>query len=247
MPLPDEGKEGMGVLRLNETGWFQLDETKQTPLVTGSLVHKFPGPMTGVTVIVVRRQQTLPAPRPRSAASPVQAPLPCEAEAFVFTEPWEPGKPLSLDVVTRPRSRVEQRKASLEQYVASLVPSPGFGSVINEAEASRLRPAAAWAGQAVFPMLPTPEREGDIAAPSPAAPQRSSTHGFDLGRWFTRPCIIILGMVGEQQPQPSPVPLVVDGEPLRATGLTYVRWVYPLPDAPPRFPAARPAEEPQSP
>ncbi len=247
IPLPDEGKEGMGVLRLNETGWFQLDETRQTPLVTGSLVHKFPGPMTGVTVIVVRRQQPLPAPRPRTAAAPLQAPLPCEAEAFVFAEPWEPGKPLSLDVVTRPRSRVEQRKASLEQYVASLVPSPGFGSVINEAESARLRPASAWAGLAVFPMLPTPEREGDIAAPSPVAPQRTSTHGFDVGRWFTRPCVIILGMVGENQPQPSPVPLVVDGQPLRATGLTCVRWIYPLPEAPPRFPAARPAEEPQSP
>ncbi|MEY3232230.1 MAG: hypothetical protein RL689_2319, partial [Planctomycetota bacterium] len=218
LPLPDEGKEGMGVLRLNDAGWFQLDETKQVPLVTGSLVHKFPGPMTGVTVIVVRRQQPLPAPRPRTAAAALPAALPCEAEAFVFTEPWEPGKPLSLDVVTRPRSRVEQRKASLDQYLATLVPAAGFGRVLDEGEATRLRPASALAGLALFPMLPTPEPSGDIAAPSPAVPQRTSTHGFDLGRWFTRPCIIIVGMVGEQQPQPSPVPLVVDGEPLETMG-----------------------------
>ena len=247
MPLPDEGKEGMGVLRLSDAGWFELDETRQTPLVTGSLVHKFPGPMTGVTVIVVRRQQPLPSPRPRTVAAPLQAPLPCEAEAFIFTEPWEPGKPLSLDVVTRPRSRVEQRKASLEQYLASLVPSPGFGAVIDEVEASRLRPQAALAGLALFPMLPTPEQSEDITAPSPAAPQRSSTHGFDLGRWFTRPCVIVMGMVGETRPQPSPVPLVVDGDPLETSGLTHVRWVYPLPDNPPRFPSSRNAESRPSP
>ncbi len=242
MPLPEEGKEGMGVLRLDDTGWFELDETKQTPLVTGSLVHKFPGPMTGVTVIVVRRQQPLPAARPRTAGSPTPAPLPCEAEAFVFNEPWEPGKPLSLDVVTRPRSRLEQRKASLEQYLSSLVPSPGFGAMIDDLEASRLRTPAALAGLALFPLLPTPGQTDDVAAPSPAVPQRSSTHGFDLGRWFTRPCIIILGMVGENVPQPAPVPLVVDGEHLETSGLTCVRWIYPLPDNPPRFPASRNAE-----
>jgi hypothetical protein len=93
IPLPDEGKDGMGVLRLNDAGWFELDETKQTPLVTGSLVHKFPGPMTGVTVIVVRRQQPRLRRGPEPLAPPLQAPLPCEAEAFIFTEPWEPGKP----------------------------------------------------------------------------------------------------------------------------------------------------------
>lgn len=247
LPLPDEGQEGMGVLRLDDAGWFQLDESRQRPLVTGSLVHKFPGPMTGVTVIVVRRQQPLPSARPRTSASPLQAALPCAAEAFVFTEPWEPGKPLSLDVVTRPRSRVEQRKASLEQYLAALVPSPAYGAVLDEGETSRLRPASALAGLALFPMLPAPDPSADGSSPAPPVPQRTSAHSFDLGRWFTRPCVIILGMVGEQQPRPSPVPLVVDGERLETSGLTFVRWIYPLPDAPPRFPGARTAEEPQSP
>ena len=51
---------------------------------------------------------------------------------------------------------------------------------------------------------------------------------LDLSVWFTRPCLIIMGYL---EGTPCPLPLRLDGgeEPPTSTGLTMVRWIYPLP------------------
>lgn len=50
---------------------------------------------------------------------------------------------------------------------------------------------------------------------------------IDLSPWFNRPCLIIMGTLRDS---PSPLPFRVDGrEPDVNSGLTVVRWVYPLP------------------
>ena len=54
---------------------------------------------------------------------------------------------------------------------------------------------------------------------------RRQTHDMGLGRWFTQPCLII---VGHLEDAPTPVPLLVDGTECETKGRTFVRWVYPL-------------------
>jgi hypothetical protein len=56
--------------------------------------------------------------------------------------------------------------------------------------------------------------------------ERHATHGLDLGRWFTRPCLIVFG---ELRDVSSPVPIRVDGRRVESSSRVFVRWVYPLP------------------
>jgi len=78
--------------------------------------------------------------------------------------------------------------------------------------------------------------------------QRKATHGYDLSAWFTHPCIIILGQLDGGDT--APVPLMVSyGGAFREvaadpSSFTMIRWVYPLADNPPKFPAS---QEPSTP
>jgi hypothetical protein len=239
MPIPvaQEGDSSKGALRLNEAAWFDLDPSKQAPLVLGSLSHKFPAPLTDITVIVVRHQRTLPASRARAGSIPDESPLICDAEAFRYSEPWNPGQPLSLDVITRPRERLEMSKARLESYLGTLLPDAKlYSDLVADDRAGFVRTESSLYATSLFSLLPTPNHNSVNITTTIVVPQRSSTHGFDLGRWFTRPCVIIIGLLGRESPCESPVPLVVDGESLPTSGLTVVRWVYPFPADPPRFP-----------
>jgi hypothetical protein len=67
-------------------------------------------------------------------------------------------------------------------------------------------------------------------------------HGLDLSRWLTQPCVIVIGHLVQEDAGACPVPLTVDGTEIGSRGRTVVRWVYPLPPAPPRF--AEPDSEP---
>ncbi len=49
---------------------------------------------------------------------------------------------------------------------------------------------------------------------------------LDLSAWLTRPCLIVMGQLRDSQ---CPIPLRVDGNPPNSSGLTIVRWIYPLP------------------
>jgi hypothetical protein len=46
--------------------------------------------------------------------------------------------------------------------------------------------------------------------------------------WFTRPCIMLIGYV-ENSPMPVPLRLNNNDEPPPSSGLTIVRWIFPLP------------------
>ena len=68
--------------------------------------------------------------------------------------------------------------------------------------------------------------------------------------WFTQPCVIIIGQLGEgtgKGSAASPVPVLIDGELLPTRGRTVVRWIYPLAANPPDVGAPRPKEDAPAP
>jgi hypothetical protein len=71
---------------------------------------------------------------------------------------------------------------------------------------------------------------------TPRALRRRATQTLDLGRWFTQPCVIVLGQVPDG---PAALPLTVDGREVAESGRTMVRWVYPLEPAPAKPAPAR--------
>jgi len=55
---------------------------------------------------------------------------------------------------------------------------------------------------------------------------RSMGRELDLSIWLSRPCLIIMGQLNDSK---TPIPLRVEGEEVHSSGITFVRWIYPLP------------------
>ncbi|MBL9000660.1 MAG: hypothetical protein JNK25_05935 [Phycisphaerae bacterium] len=234
MPIPvsSDGDAGRGRITLRAQTW----EALQTPLVTGSLAHQLPGPLRDVVVMVVVRQQPLAAARPRPQAN-TPANLLFEAYAFEVTGEWTPGTPLVLDDVAKPLTTLAERaRFRAATFFERLVPKSGTGFGAMRDPTQLRSPSDMVSTLAFFPLLPQPDRAN--AGLNHYIPLRAATHGWDLGMWFTQPCLIIVGRLGGgRDGLPTPVPLTVDGEPVPTSGQTIVRWVYPLPDDPPAFPS----------
>jgi hypothetical protein len=230
MPIPvaDDGKPVVAPLRLVHRG----DRGAALPLVTGAISHGLPGPLTNVVVMVVTQQRPLPmsAPRPQTLDI-AQSPLLTEAYAFAVTGEWLPDVPLSLDVVTRAGAEARAlNDASAQAFFSRLMPVAGAMGAV----APTIRPDDMGPLLAFFHQLPMPDPAS--TALTTHVPVRNATQGLDLGRWFTQPCVIVLGVLGADTPREGPVRMSVDGEPAPVLGRTLVRWVYPLPASPPRFP-----------
>jgi hypothetical protein len=228
---PDEEHPGTGKLVLNDAP----PTPGGTPLIDGVLTHNLKGPLLDVVVVVVRRLPTI-------AGGPIDMPI---ADAFKYSR-WDPGTPLDLTVLT---SRKPGDRTSFTSYAG--LQKPTGGNDLNVGSSGQAPDASHKADRltalAFFSQLDPPQL-GDTV--SQYAAQRMATHGWDLGVWFTHPCVII---VGHMDNLPSPVPLTVDGKPVKTEGTTYVRWVYPLPDNPPaysntgesqQFPHGAPTPEP---
>lgn len=61
----------------------------------------------------------------------------------------------------------------------------------------------------------------------------------DLSSWLSRPCVIIMGFLRNSE---CPLPLVADGETPPSVGTTMIRWIHPLPVAPPALAQSETAE-----
>ena len=193
--------------------------------VVGTLVHELPGPLEDVVVIVNRQQTTLGG---RGSNN-----LLADAMAVKLRGAWAQEVPLDLSPITRSRSEggtggVEPLTKYLDD---SLTPkTSSVGAVVGLGVEDSLRALA------LYPLLePAPPREGQGSAA--AVVRRAETHGVDVGRWLTQPCVIVLGEVRETSGTAPPIPLYVNGRAVEARGRTMVMWVYPLPDDPPRYPA----------
>lgn len=193
--------------------------------VEGELVHDLPEELRNVRVIVVRGQTTVGGAPEMLAAS---------AGAFAIRDSWAPGTVLDMSVVTgriAPDARAGRDVEAAATFLENLTPQGGRQplSGIVQIGLDRRLTALALYGQLQPPQLSRTSSPQLVSL-------RSETHGLDLGRWFTEPCVIVLGTVVQRAEGSArgPVPLTVDGQAVRAGGRTVVAWVYPLPDEPPR-------------
>ncbi len=237
MPLPDV-TEGQAPSKLgNEIKVLPRSQGKvgeRDWRITGSLTHGLPGPLTEVHVFVVLGQAPLPLT--------LEGGLAARAYVARLTDPWKPGEPLDLDskfpTTLGPRNTAEELFASL--LIKSGYLGEGGSTAFGPDSPKRLTALA------FFSLLEPPRitsRSVDRAEQSLA--RRESTHTWEISRWFTQPCLIVIGQLVDTE---CPVPVYVDGQPVPSReGRTVVRWIYPLGDNPPSVspgaPAALPAKE----
>jgi len=183
--------------------------------LAGAVTHDLPAALEKVQNVLVRRQKPL-------QEFQGDGPLLFEVLAWARSDSWAPEETLDLSSLEAP----SLGDAWLEDLAghASRFADARIGESTGDLQSAPRRfSMITWA-----PMLDPPDyrsyRRDKLLL------QRRSTHGLDLGKWFTQPCLIIVGQISDG---PSPTPLIVDGEQVETRGRTVVRWIYPLaPDAP---------------
>lgn len=205
--------------------------------LSGVLTHALPDAMTDVQVILVGPQIS-EADDAAQIGRKVNSRLRFQAWAWARPEPWLPGDPLLLSAYNTRTSATE-----ISRLLRDLVPTVSLTSNITQ---SRLDVARSEQSTALFSLLEPPDytERRSLGGVTRATMRRILTHGLDLSKWFTQPCLIVIGAV---QDHPSPVPIAVDGVALDgkqrpATGRTLFRWIYPLAPSPVRFGTNPPPE-----
>jgi len=204
------------------------DELRNRTYVKGALEHGMPAALKGVLVVLVERQQTVRAsPVGNDPIALVRAWSPTGGE-------WEPGERLNLEQITSPNADESTKTTAPWEFLGRMLEegrdrSHGVGSRGDlEGRLTAVRFFSQLApGE---PLLPKGERR---------VARRTASQGWDLGRWFTQPCLIVVG-IAEVDPsdasvEASPIPLTVDGRAVPMSGRTVVTWIYPLPSDPPEF------------
>ncbi len=195
--------------------------------IDGQLKNELPGDLTDVLVLINRQQ----AP---SGISRSQR-LIFQGEAYVVPV-WPKNSVLDLADVTTPKQVAGAGGSgpmltSIQSYLDRISPSSrGLGldprSIREDELPDRI------AAMSFFSCLQPPNWQ---TAESHPLYRRENWHGLDLSAYLTQPCVIIIGHLGSRtNPQPTPVPLLIDGEPAPSKGRTVFRWIYPLPADPPR-------------
>jgi hypothetical protein len=207
---------------------IHIDPDTRRPV--GVLTHNLPAALTNVQIIVVRGQQDLRAyghgrwTRSDGLAyllSPSLDQYFTDASMVALQSPWAPGDPLDLDVQFTAQGQNTSFAAWLDL---------GLNSG-NQSLSERLAFAS------FFQQLQPPD-----LGPGSASPrlERVATHGYDLSRWVSQPCVIVMGVMETQGRDALPVPVTVqiagDDRQVHSRGLTLVRWVFPLEPQTPGWP-----------
>jgi len=186
-------------------------------LLEGVLQHNLPAPLRDVAVIVIEEQTG----RGRDLVSEQT-----RSFAFLRSSDWAPGEPLDLAPLTALERITHNRE--LHKYLERQVQSGWGGDSPSD--------VGGLSAIALLNALPAPSRTQSTRV------HRESTHGWDLTRWLTQPCVIVLGRLGPEEACPTPITL--NGREVDLQGNTFLRWVYPLPGNPPSVGAVSTLSDP---
>lgn len=216
--------------------------------LVGRVKHGLSGPLKNVTIVYLPRQRKIGKPQPTEGVLPL---MPSGwAGAITSEKQWAPGETLDLGgFVDQLMKSGTPRDYTVEEMLTRLASPSGFLDLTGmggfRGSPSECMKAISFIGQ----LVPLSSRDSSNAERI-AQGSRSAMHGMDLSRWFTQPCVIIMG---ELQDAPLPAPLFVDDQAVtKFRGSVWVRWVYPLPDNPPAYddsllPAAASPANPSNP
>jgi hypothetical protein len=185
-------------------------------LLVGAVTHDLPVALEDVVIVHVERQFPL---ENRGEGGPMIA----RTRSWRLPDDWAPGESLDLgalgqaDVTGDYFDRLAGSRQALGGGTAGVPLDTRFLP-------QRLE-MLTWHG-----MLAPPDY---LQSRGTSLIRQRVAHGWDLSRWFTQPCLIIVGQTTDAG---TPVPLEVDGREVLTRGRTLVRWVYPLPPDPPAVP-----------
>ncbi len=214
---------------------LSIDRNGGSPvaLLSGAIINDLPGELEQVTFILVTPFRTeLPRlSRNSNVPAPVlRGQLPLEGRLFrrAANLAWKPGQAIELSEIFDAASS-RSVTADLESNIRDLYQKPILNQTMlavtgeNMSVDSRRRYLEALS---LFSMLQPPEwlaQQGQTV--DAARSEREHARELDLGPWFTRPCLIVMGFLEDK---PTPVPVTINGATVGSTGTTLFRWICPL-------------------
>lgn len=200
--------------------------------VHGQLEHGLPGELTDLMFVIVSQQTPI-----RVEGQGIGQGMISRVTTWSPQVPgggWGPGEVISLIDYTklsdtnRNSAKGDFFTAAIQRGVDAMSLQGPKGDVMDRLMAARM----------ISQMQPP--RYGTLTDPvGNKLAHRRQLHGWDLGMWFTQPCLIVMGVLEveakDANPDGSPVPLFVNGKPVPASGKTLVTWIYPFESNPPRY------------
>lgn len=202
----------------------------KTTELTGVLTHEYPAALKEVWFIVSTGQIDEIAWQ-EQIDKKNYTPLLSRVHGWKLAGDWAPGTERAITQELTDLNLMDSR-------LRDLVPTVGLGSAVLSS--SGPDPAQAnndYLRLSLLNVLAPPlYEESRNFGSSKQFVRRRSTHGFDLSRWLTQPCLIIIGQV-DAAPMPTPLYVMTDDSEraVASEGRTLVRWIYPLNGDPPIF------------
>lgn len=215
MPQPIDAQGRSGELRLDASG---------DPM--GFLTHQQPGPLRNTVILVVKRQ--------RFIGTETGLPVISHFDAYKLADPWPAGATLDLSNLL-PEDESPRAREALQRYFDDLISRASGGGIVSTGGAT----PDALIGAGFVSQLAPPHEDGSRG--NRDAGLRRNTHGLDLGKWLTQPCVMVLGTVSvnEEDRVTNPVPTLLqrtgEWDDVDWSGTVVVRWVYPLAPNPPEW------------
>ncbi len=218
--------------------------------LVGSLIHDLPGNLENVLIVWVTNNR-LPRRRWAKDGDTELAWVPAFQSGKVLNSghmwaigpAWAPQTPFSFssDQMRPSPGQTGFEQATLKRYFeeyagAGYLSGQGPSTTLREKEVRRHLEMLSFFHQMTPPKYHT---SGGRQPSKNLVLSRLLGRELDLSAWLTRPCLIVIGWLRDSE---CPIPLQVDGKPPNSSGLTIVRWIYPLPLAEAEL-TGEPAEE----
>lgn len=211
----------------------------------GSLTHTLPKALENVYLLHVTPRRS--AQRKLTTAKPqlvVPSAMTPNAIRIASVTEWEPGSlldvgkalyPESDDAVPQSERSTRANALDFDGFLTRTFPVEGSGGLAP----GNLREDQRLLAYSLYGMLKPPSY---VAATSTSSmPQfgydstrvvRDMGRMLDLAKWMTRPCLIVIGTLRDEDSDAvaAPFPFEIDGRAPRATGRTIVRSIFLLPD-----------------
>lgn len=201
----------------------------------GSLIHDLPGTLNNVLIIWITSDRSLPRVYAKDAKGEELewVPMLRSGDTLNNGEYWKLsswGRDEIIDFSKKeydPSARTDFARNVREMYVQKFTrENTAFGvqQIRMTGDDRRL----------FFEMLslfhhvtpPVYHKQGEFGSDAFVVMSRSMAREIDLSTWLSRPCLIVMGQLHNSK---TPIPLRVDGKEVNSSGITFVRWIYPLP------------------
>ena len=216
--------------------------------LVGSLIHDLPGTLENVLIVWVtnkrlsRRRWAKDGDTELAWVPALQSGKALNIGHMWAIGPWAPQAPLSFGTARmKPSGQTGFERNTLRRYIEQYAGKGGFGvpgsqSPLRDEDVRRHLEMLSFFHQVTPPRY---HRQGGRQPQENLVLTRLLGRELDLSAWLTRPCLIVMGWLRDSQ---CPIPLRVDGDPPNSSGLTIVRWIYPLPLAQEEL-TSKPSEE----